>query len=765
MDLILARISMLLTGAWRSLGSTIVDTRWQFAPAGQLLLMVGLPAALIVAGLCYFRTTEGLTWRSRFTLAMLRFVSLVCLLIMLAGAVVVIELSQQVRPQLLLLIDDSPSMTLPGTSGSSRAQSVENALTGGLTARLAETFDVQSVRTSQALDASDETESRRQDLTRSIILNAAKSGQMGGDIVVVSDGVQTSGITLARAAAEVSATVHTLTVDDASDARDLVVRDVSVPPFVYAHDRVMATARVLSRGLDGESTVTLLQTVNGTERPVATVKVNLRADGEPTLARLEWEAPDAGLTRYTLRAAPLTGEMTDLNNVVNFQLDVRPERIRVLYVEGEPAWEYRYAKQAMESDPAVDFYGLVRMPDNEWFFQGNNVRADGKPFLKSIKNGFPTSPDELNAFDVLILGDLERKFFEQGDRFALVENFVRQRGGGLVTLGGFKVYGAGDYEGTDLARMLPFEVTREKKLQLINRFNPQLTTQGMMHPIMQLEFDPEQNARAWASLPWVEGGNAIPAAKSGATTLLVHPTLRSKFGARPVAAAWQYGRGRVFSTALDGTWHWRLARTTETDYHRRYWGLICRWLGGDPRTQAPIGSLSAENPVTEVDQEQTFFVVVRDPDMNPILDADVQISIEDPSQNLTTTFAIPDPATPGRYAVSLTPTHPGEYKVKAVVTTRTDQSRTQQQTYFAQPSRAEFLQTTGDAPAMAALAKAGGGTSKMLSDWRSLQLPARSTVVQSNVLTVSLWQSKGLLGVLLLCLGSEWLLRKRRGLA
>ena len=41
---------------------------------------------------------------------------------------------------------------------------------------------------------------------------------------------------------------------------------------------------------------------------------------------------------------------------------------------------------------------------------------------------------------------------------------------------------------------------------------------------------------------------------------------------RPIVAAWQYGAGRVLSSAMDGTWHWSLARQTEVNYHARYWG-------------------------------------------------------------------------------------------------------------------------------------------------------------------------------------------------
>ena len=83
----------------------------------------------------------------------------------------------------------------------------------------------------------------------------------------------------------------------------------------------------------------------------------------------------------------------------------------------------------------------------------------------------------------------------------MLDSFVKKRAGGVVTLGGLQVYGAGDYAGTPLAYMLPFEIEKEKKQQLVNRFTPQVTTQGLMHPAMQLEFDPLSTCRRGRKFP------------------------------------------------------------------------------------------------------------------------------------------------------------------------------------------------------------------------------------------------------------------------
>ena len=771
---LLARLALFLSGAWDAFASRIGGVRWSFAPGGSTLLMAGLPLALLATILCYYRTTEGLALRSRLTLAALRFTAFVTLLIMAAGAVLSLNTFKTQRPELLLLIDDSPSMNLPhAESGKTRLAAAKETLSHGLLQELEQKYTVRSARTSglaadsQWMQAASDEEGAPQNLGRALIAQSARvTDRPLSDILLISDGVQSgSGSDLKRAASEVQAPVSALTFGDGEKIRDVILEDVSVPPYVYQNDRALISAQIRALNLDGEAVLQLALVQNGAEKPVTTSKITLKAGADPISARIEFQTPSPGIQRYVLRVLPVAGELTDKNNSITFNLDVRPEKIRLLFVEGEPSWEYRYAKQVLEADPAVEFYGLVRLGDQEWFFQGPATRPDGKPVFRDAKKGFPESADELNFFDVLIIGDLERKVFEQSGRFGLVDGFVRQHGGGMATLGGFKVYGAGNYEGTDLARMLPIEIAHEKKQQLVNRFNVQVTTQGLMHPLMQMEFDPEKNEKAWSGLPWVEGGNALTSIKPGATMLMVHPTLRTRFGPRPVAAAWQYGRGRTFSTALDGTWHWRLARKTEIDYHQRYWGLLARWLAGDPRSAKAFGSLICEDAVLETGRPATFYLLVRDAEGNPLLDASADFTITLPSGEQVTAHSGADPAVPGRYSVTFIPTNSGEHKVKVEIATRADQIHKQELTWYVANSRQEYLHVQPDAKALASLAQSRGGAVAPLGDFKNLKLPERAPVAVSIPLVINLWQSPGLLTVLVLCLSIEWLLRKRRGLS
>lgn len=659
----LARLILLLSGQWKLLASRVGDVRWGFAAGGAMLLLVGAVVALFIVIVTYYRTTEGLTVRARLGLGALRLAALLALLVMVSGAVCTIDVASRELPRMLVLVDDSPSMGLP-LGSSTRAAAVQHALKDeGLLGRLSQNFDVRVATTSGRPIDSDPDDATPQNLGAALVREATRSSDRPiAHIVLISDGGQLASTELSRAAAELPAAVSTLAVGD-GEVRDVILQGVTVPPYVYQNDRALVTAEVRSLGFSGEVNLQLYQF--GTETQLADAHVNVKAGDEPAVARLQFVAAAAGIQKFKLRVLPIEGELTQRNNEIIFHLDVRPEKIRVLFVEGQPSWEYKFVKEAMEKDPAVEFYGMVRLPGDEWLYQGRPSRPDGKPVIAVPKGGFPGSADELDFFDVLIVGDLERKVFEQANRYNLVDSFVKNRAGGVATIGGLQVYGAGDYAGTPLSRLLPFEIEKEKKQQLVNRFVPEVTTQGLMHPTMQLEYDPVLNVRTWAKLPWVEGGNAIRQIKPSATLLMVHPTLKTSSGLRPIAAAWQYGAGRVLSSALDGTWHWRTARETETDYHARYWGLVARWLSADPRSGKAAGSMVLEDPVLEVARPATISMALRDKSGAPILDAAADFTVVAPSGKTLYARSASDPAVPGRYALTFTPAETGEFIVRS----------------------------------------------------------------------------------------------------
>src|SRR6185295_19754520 len=102
--------------------------------------------------------------------------------------------------------------------------------------------------------------------------------------------------------------------------------------------------------------------------------------------------------------------------------------------------------------------------------------------------GFPKSAEELYTYHAVILDDLESEFFTQ-DQMQLLKDFVRQRGGGLLMLGGEESFKNGHYDRTPVGDMLPVYVDDVAAPPADGRYRLALTREGWLEPWIRLRPD------------------------------------------------------------------------------------------------------------------------------------------------------------------------------------------------------------------------------------------------------------------------------------
>src|SRR6202035_3878063 len=112
----------------------------------------------------------------------------------------------------------------------------------------------------------------------------------------------------------------------------------------------------------------------------------------------------AGVRTLQIAASLLPGEENTANNTLTRVVNVGSEPRRVLYVEGEPRWEYKFFRQGI-ADP------------------------------KELADGFPTRPEDLFVYQGLIIGSVEAGYFTPAQQ-EIIRQFVDRRGGGLLLVGG-----------------------------------------------------------------------------------------------------------------------------------------------------------------------------------------------------------------------------------------------------------------------------------------------------------------------------------------
>jgi hypothetical protein len=201
---------------------------------------------------------------------------------------------------------------------------------------------------------------------------------------------------------------------------------------------------VAQTGYSGQ-TVTVLVEDGG--RIVGSEEVDAAARGRA-------DAGARALHGVRVRRAPVPvprsredGERVLENNEQEALIHVRDGREKILYFEGEPRFEVRFLRRAVAADSNLQVVTLQRTADGE-------VHAAGRGQRGRTVQRLPDHAEELFSYRALILGSIEASHFTH-EQLRMIAEFVSERGGGLLMLGGRHAFAEGGYAGTPVAEALP----------------------------------------------------------------------------------------------------------------------------------------------------------------------------------------------------------------------------------------------------------------------------------------------------------------------
>ncbi len=395
-------------------------------------------------------------------------------------------------------------------------------------------------------------------------------------LVVVSDFDQNSGPPPVAKAKSLGVPVYTVGVGPVT-AIDLAV-DLQAPPLMKKAERSTVLVTLRQTGLEGE-TVTLGVTarrLGGSADSLAAADTLQIGQKTVTLkgASLPIDFPytpeETGRFEFVAEVGALPGEVVDQNNRAAREVNIRDDFLRLMYVEYEPTWEWRFIKEVFHRDKLVGMRGFrtfLRSADPR-------VRITNELFLPTLT----PQRSEFFAEDVIFLGDMPKATLSP--RFCeMAKEFVGKFGGGLVVIAGPR-FGPGQLADTALADMLPVVVDGETRIQDQREFRLQLTPAAEQVDFMQLGGgDDAENAKAWddlGPLPWYQ---PVSRPHPLATVLAQHPTETCVDGKtpQPLIAIRRYGKGEVIYLGFNETW--RLRRRYGELYYRQLWGQMIHRLG------------------------------------------------------------------------------------------------------------------------------------------------------------------------------------------
>jgi uncharacterized membrane protein len=570
-----------------------------------------------------------------------------------------------------------------------------------------------------------------------------------GAIVVMSDGGDnTGGIdrdTIAQLK-QLRVPVHTIGFGPDHFAKDIEIVDVATPARALAQSRLSARVAIRQHGFAGSKAKLI---VRENDHAIADQEITLKPDAEQS-ETIVFNAGPAGAHSFQIGVAPLDGEQNAQNNMVVRLINVATRKMRILYMEGEPRWEYKFIRRAIEDDPSIELVTILRTTQNKIYRQGT---VDSK----ELENGFPQKAEELFKYDGLIIGSVEANYFSN-DQQALIRDFADKRGGGVLFLAGRFALSDGAYAKTPMAEMMPLRLPAEKTWSR-DFATASLTDAGRESVICRIEEQRDANIARWQKMPQIANYAVMGAPKPGAVVLM--NVAEAGHRPTPLLAVQNYGRGRVGVFATAGSWRWKMLQDHNDKTHSMFWSQLMRWMV----TETP-GQVLASTPhqVLSDDTHVPLRVNVRDKNYDTISGATVQSSIARPDGGSDVVELKPDPLEPGTYTGEYTADKPGTYV--AMTTAKQDKTDFGQDavTFRREDGVAENFGAAQNKDLLEKLSNDTGG--KYYTPTNAKKLSGEVAVSEAGINAhdnLDLWDMPILFLLVIFIRGGEWLLRRKWG--
>ncbi|MEP6716063.1 MAG: glutamine amidotransferase, partial [Terriglobia bacterium] len=645
--------------------------------------------------------------------------------------------------------------------GKQRLQSAEDLLNKSLLPSLSSKFQVRTWEFGHDATRVDSTTNLKADdnATRigdSLKHIAAEAGSMPlGAIVLLTDGGDnTGGVDRATIAQlrQLRVPVHTIGFGPDHFDKDIEVEDVAVPARALASSRVSARVAFRQHGFSGEK-VKLVVRENG--RPLAQQEITLKPDVEQSEA-IVFNTGPAGAHSFQIGIDPVASEENKQNNAMIRLINVTEKKMRILYFEGEPRWDFKFIRRAVTdtNDPSLELSTILRTTQNKTLTQ-----FTGAALPHELENGFPTKPEDLFAYDGLIIGSVEASYFTPTQQ-QMIRDFADRRGGGVLFTAGRYSLNDGGYLNTPMAEMMPLRLSSEKTF-VRNFAGAELTEAGRESVICRLEEGREANIARWKRMPQVANYATLGAPKPGAVVLMT--VAEAGHRGVPLLAVENYGHGRTAILATEGTWRWKMLQDHSDMTDFTFWQQLMRWLV----TETP-GQVAASTPhqVLSDETQVPLRAVVRDKLFQPATGAAVQATIVQPDGASAVVEMKPDPLEPGTYTGDYTAEKPGSYVAEIVAREsggKTDLGR-DTLTFRREDGVAENFGAAQNKELLQKLAADTNGsyytpaTAKRLGD--EVAVSGAGITAHENL---DIWDMPILFLLVVLIRGGEWLLRRKWG--
>ncbi|HLX59715.1 MAG TPA: VWA domain-containing protein [Planctomycetota bacterium] len=574
-------------------------------------------------------------------------------------------------------------------------------------------------------------------------------GQPIAGVVLLTDGGSNKGIDPLEVAGELKKRKIPLFPVGIGIAEppDVQVQAIVVQETAFNKDKVPIRVQLQSKGFRSQPAILRLS-LDGLE--IQSKPITLT--GQTQFEELTFEPEGkAGTVKLEASVPVLPGETLVENNKLSTTMTIIDEKIKVLYVEGAPRWEYRYLRAVLLRDPRLEVKFLMTEGDP-------NLARYSPQYLSR----FPEDAEDAFHFDLVILGDVPASYFNSA-QMQRIEELVKNRSGSLLLLAG-PMYAPATYAGTPIEQMLPVKLGAEERQLLAEDIYPVITPAGVQSAAMSLDPSKDKNDALWSVVRPLHHVPALIGAKPGAIVLAELSDTLHRTEPYPLIAWSRYGNGKTFFVGSDQLWRLRFKRGDK--YHARYWGQVIRFLtlsrlmGGNKRAQMQTDRTSYQAH----DRVQVFATVVNEA-YEPIQAQNYTVFVERAGAPDKTASVKLDvvPDKPGFFQGAYVPEEDGRYSIRPRVE---DAALANKLEIDVATVPLEQREPAMQERALKELAQISGGRYFTVRELpalpRALKKEERATQIRMEK---ELWDSPLVYVLIVLLAGTEWFIRRRHDLA
>lgn len=709
--------------------------------AQSVLLLVALVAVAVLFSVwVYRRTVPEITRGRRTALIALRAGALAVLLFLLFEPVLNLQRSEELAPRVAVLLDNSKSMTVEdaGVARTTRMkefvsrpafQNIEGSgeksawLFGG------KAFPMQEVTADSLTFTGVET-----DIGRALQQVAdAGSPQNLRAVVLVTDGVFTTGRNPLYAAQALGVPVHVVAVGDSTEKKDVLVGRVLANSIAYLESTLPVDVTVRSAGFEGGRTrVTLLD--GG--RVIGSEVLDLRAGASEYPFTFSYEPKEEGVRKLTLRVDPLAGELTTKNNSRSVFVKVLKSRMKVVIVAAAPSPDVSLLQRELAKDRNITAVLHAQRGSGAWY----DGAPSSKDFLDAdvvVLAGFPGTRNDLPVL---------RQLAEAVEKKSVPLMILPSRTTDFATL----------KAGMD--QMLPFELVQWRPNETEVFF--ERNEAARLNPIIATGIA----AESWSKLPPLFKTESSFRSRAGAHILGTMKLNGISFN-EPLLLTRRLGARKVLAWTAYGLWRWELAYDVQSgEVPGRLLSNAVRWL--TTREEDKQVRITPSKEFFDSGEDVEILAQVYNASYEPVDNAAVQVTV---TRGGETREMVLSPLGAGRYSGLLDVTEEGDYSLSGKAeldgqTLGTDKGR-----FTVGELNIEFQDTRMNNVLLRQIAAATGGQYFPIDDADAL--PAAVTGASSFTSTdriiksdIQLWNLVWLLALAVLLFAIEWYLRKQAGM-